>query len=105
MDKQVIKDYEILVKTGEQYSDDSIYVDEMTTDISATSEELLASIESMIKTINEVSNATNESAAGTMNIASKTIIVIEKVSEVTKFVNSSKESSESLIKMVEQFKV
>lgn len=105
IDKQVLKDYETLVKIGEQYNIDAEFVDELVTDFSATSEQLSASIQDMIKTINEVTIAANEGAEGTTNIAQKSMVVVENADKVMKQADISKESSEILINMVKKFKL
>lgn len=105
IDKQVIKDYETLVETGEQYSTDAEYVSELVTDFSATSEELMASIQNMLKAIDEVSVSANEGAAGTTSIAQKSSVVVQNAEEMVRLKESVKTSSEKLIKMVSTFKV
>lgn len=54
VDKQVMRDYDAMQQTGFQYSDDARYVEELVTDLSATTEQLLASIQSMLSAIGEV---------------------------------------------------
>jgi len=105
IDKQVLKDYHTFVEIGEQYNKDAEFVDELVTDFSATAEQLSASTQDMIKTIGEVVSATNDGAEGTTNIAHKTMTVVEKVDEVMKQADISKESSDTLIKLVEKFKL
>jgi len=102
---QVIKDYDSMVATGEQYYKDAEYVNSLVTDFSATAEELAASIQNMIKAINEISTANNEAASGTQNIAQKTTNVSEEASTVVKLASLTKESSEKLMQMVSRFKV
>ncbi len=103
IDKQVIKDYETLVETGELYSKDATYVSELVMDFSATSEELLASIQNILKAINEVNLAANEGATGTSEIAKKSMVVVEKADEVVKLNESAKRSTDKLLKVVSTF--
>lgn len=105
IDKQVIRDYEIMVKTGEQYNQDAEFVDNLVADFSATAEELTASIQEMTKVIEEIAIAANEGAEGTTNIAQKSIMVLTKANEVMKQADVSKESSDNLMKMVSIFTV
>ncbi len=105
IDKQVLKDYEAMVKIGEQYDKDAEFVDSLVTDFSATAEELTASIQEMTKVIEEIAIAANEGAESTTNIAQKASMVVEKSDEVMKQADISKESSDNLIKMVSKFKV
>lgn len=105
IDQQVVRDYEMLVKSGEQYSDDAQTVDSLVIDLSATSEQLLASMQNMTKAINEITSATNEGAAGTTNIAAKSTSIVEKASEIIRQTTGAKESTDRLIGMVSKFKV
>jgi len=105
VDLHVIKDYETLVQTGEQYSKDAQFVDNLVSDFSATSEELLAAIQDIGKAINEVTSAANEGAIGSENIAKKSTVVVEKANQVLKQTDSVQVSSNNLINMVAKFKV
>ena len=53
---EVTADYEVFMDVGNKYSEDSEYVDNLMTDFSATTEELLSSIHSMTEVISEVAN-------------------------------------------------
>ena len=105
IESQVIKDYDSLVHTGEQYYEDAEYVSTMVTDFSATSEELAASIQNMIKIINEISIANNEAASGTQNIALKSSSIFEKAKSISDMASSTKDSLEMLLKMSSEFEV
>ena len=105
IDKQVLKDYETLVRIGDQYKKDAEFVDQLVTDFSSTSEQLSSSITEMIKTIDEVTSAANEGAEGTMNIANKNVTVVVKSDGVMKQADISMESSEHLVKLVKKFKL
>ncbi len=105
IDKQVIKDYDTMVTIGENYSNDADYINDLVSDFSATTEELMASIRNMLKAITEVAAAANEGASGTANIAEKTALVVEKANEVSRLSEESRESSESLLRMTEVFKM
>ena len=105
IDKQVIKDYETMVKTSEQYNKDAEFVDNLVSEFSATSEELTASMQEMTKVIEEIAIAANEGAEGTTNIAMKSNMIVEKSDAVMQQANKSKESSDNLNKMVSKFKV
>lgn len=105
VDKQVITDYDNMVQTGEQYNNDSMYMDSLVTDFSAVSEELLASIQEITTAITGVTNAANDGAAGTTNIAEKTTTITKKASEILEQAQHAKDSSNNLINMVSKFKV
>ncbi|MDF2986426.1 MAG: Methyl-accepting chemotaxis protein [Eubacterium sp.] len=105
IDKQVISDYDMLVRTGEQYSTDAENVDSMVTEFSATSEQLLASIHSVLKSIEEMSLATNENAKGITNIASRTSEMVDLSTVVVNKSSNSKQNAERLLELVGKFKI
>lgn len=101
----VMKDYESMVDTGEQYCKDAGYIEELVTDFSATSQEVTASVQSLIQAINEISLSNNEAAGGAQNIAQRTVEVADKSSNVVQITNVVKASSEKLSELVSRFKV
>ena len=105
MDSRVLKDYETLVRTGEQYSEDAIFIDDLVSDFSDTAERLNDSISRIVQMINEISNATSEGADGSTNIAEKSIDIANSINELVLQANLTKESSERLWKEVQAFKV
>lgn len=105
IDKQVMSDYDYLVNASEQNSQNSLSINEMVTDFSATSEELLASVQNMAKAINEIATASNDGAHGATNIAQETSNISQMSNDAMKLVESAKEKSDSLIKSVSRFKV
>ena len=105
IDKKVLNDYENLVTTSEQYSQSSNSINDMVTDFSATSEELLASIQNMAKAIDEIACAANEEAQGSSNIAQEAVQIKQMSNEVIKMAESAKGKSDSLVETVSSFKV
>ncbi|WNS41604.1 methyl-accepting chemotaxis protein [Paenibacillus sp. MMS20-IR301] len=105
MDNQVLKDYDSMQETGERYSEDAKYLDELVTDFSATSEQLLASIQSMLTAISETGSATNEGAEGAGVIAAEAEQIIGKSGSIVAEMEEIKLSSAQLLKAVSRFKV
>lgn len=105
IDQRVLKDYDTLVDTSEQYSQSSASINDMVMDYSASSEELFASMQNMVKAIEELTTASNEEAQGAYNIAQEASSIAMKSSEVITLAESAKVKSESLIKAVSLFKV
>lgn len=103
--ERVVPDYLKLVKTGEQYNSDSEKFDELVSELSETSEHLLASIYDISTALNEVSNATNEGANGIVNIAMKTGDIVKLSNNVIELSNKSKESTDKFVEMVAKFKI
>jgi methyl-accepting chemotaxis protein len=105
VDRQVIKDYEELVQTGEKYSNDAEFIDSLISNFSKTSEELKASIKDVMNAINGVAISANDGATDTTNIAQKTSIIVEKADEVLQQTKNVKESSKTLKGLVSKIKV
>jgi len=105
IDKEVLNDYDQLVATSETYSKNSAKINDMVTDFSATSEELLASIQSMVKAIDEITHSVNDGAQGAASIAQEASEIAQMSNDVIKMAEGAKESSEALIKTVSSFKV
>jgi methyl-accepting chemotaxis protein len=105
IDKKVLNDYEGLVKTSERYNEHSLVISDIVTDFSATSEELLASIQNMVNAITQITTAANEEAVGATNIAQKTALIVNMAENVVNLASKSNDKSESLIKIVKQFKI
>lgn len=103
--EDVNKDYDSMLESAEQYSSDANTVGELVSDLSATTEELLASIHNMMEAINEITHATNEGANGTTNIAQKASEVVITSDKVLRQADLSKESADRLLEVVAKFKV
>lgn len=103
MDQQVLQDYNSMQETGRQYSEDAKYIDELVTDFSATSEQLLASIQSILTAISETSSATNEGAEGAGSIAAQAEQIIGKSGGIVAEMEEIKHSSAQLLTTVSRF--
>lgn len=104
-DETVLKDYDSLVSTGESYGEDGVFVDNMVSEFSATSEELTATIGGIIKAIEEVSTTVNSGAIETQEISQKMIEIVKMQAEVNNQMNNSILNTELLKKAVEKFTV
>ena len=94
-----------MLEVADAYKEDASYMDELITEFSATSEELLASIENMIVSVNEVAQASSEGAIGTGDIAEKIANITDKSAEVTEQVEKSRESSVQLKEEISSFRI
>ncbi|MDF9844614.1 MULTISPECIES: methyl-accepting chemotaxis protein [unclassified Paenibacillus] len=104
MGGQVRKDYDSMQETGQRYSEDAMYIEELVTDFSATSEQLLASVQSMLTAIAETSSATNEGAEGAGSIAVQAEQIISKSGGIVAEMEDIKHSSALLQQAVARFK-
>ncbi|HHV64849.1 MAG TPA: methyl-accepting chemotaxis protein [Peptococcaceae bacterium] len=105
IDKKVLSDYESLVRTSEQYSENSTVINDIVMEFSSTSEELLASMQNMVEAITQISTAANDQAGGATNIAQETTAVVQMANHVKQLAMDANEKSESLIKLVKQFQI
>ena len=105
IDTKVINDYKTMVEIGEQYYNDAASIQNLVTEFSSTSEELLASIQNMVKAINEVATSNSEEAQGTQNISQKALDVMDRASNISKLMHAAKQSSECLAESVSRFKI
>ncbi|KHD36624.1 chemotaxis protein [Clostridium acetobutylicum] len=105
VEEEVNNDYRTMLEATDQYKLDADLVNEIVSDFSATSEELLSSIQNMVMTMNSVAEATNEGAIGTGNIAEKVASIVNRANELVKIIDSTNEGSDNLYKMVSKFNV
>lgn len=101
--EDITDSFHSFIEVADAYNEDAAYVDELVTDFSAISEELLASIDGVTQSINDVSKAANEGALGTGEIAERCANVAEKSSEILGVVNTAGGTSEQLKASVEKF--
>ncbi|RII32786.1 methyl-accepting chemotaxis protein [Clostridium chromiireducens] len=102
---QVMKDYNKLVDTGEQYRNDAIVFNELVSVIGEISDELINSTGDIITAIDEVAEATNEGATGTTLIANKSNEVVNLTEEVVGQTQKTKECADKLLEVVSIFKI
>lgn len=105
VDKKVIPDYELSIKSAEHYNKDADTVNNAMLEFSVTAEQLNASIEGISKAISEVANTIGEGASGINNIAEGTNIIVEKVNIIEKSVEDNKSSAKTLTAIVNKFKL
>ena len=105
VDQDVVESFALFEQMADDYNADATKVNELVSDFSATSEELLASINSISEAIDGITLASNDSAAGTTNIAQKTVSIVNESSEVMKSAKVAEQSAEELRKNVDNFKI
>ena len=100
---EMMAGYEDFLKVGNIYSQDSEYVDNLMTDFSATTEEILSSIQSMTQVISELAKTSNEGARETSENAESAMNIKMQSNEVSALVKKSKESTMNLEEEVKKF--
>ncbi len=101
----VINDYEMIVKTGEQYSEDAIKINNITTDFSNISNKITISMNDVVKSIDDISASSTELASGTNNITENMHIISNNSDNVVKTVKDVTTNTNRLIDTVSNFKI
>ncbi len=105
VENDIRSDYQRMLDVAAKYYEDAQYFDDLVTEFSATSEELLASTESVVIAIDGVATAASESASGTTDIATKMAESTAKANEVMEQVVKTREEADSLKKETQKFKL
>lgn len=105
LENQVLGDYEKQLLAMEQYSKDAGFFSDMSTDLSATTEELTASVHDMMRAIHEVTNATNESAKDATNMSSRISEAYDKLGQLVELVSGNSQATASMAELVDRFSV
>lgn len=103
--EDVTKYFDYFLRVADAYNEDAAYVDELVTDFSAISEELLASIDGVLQSISDVSKAANEGALGTSEIAERSATVADRSSRLLEVVKNVGATAEELKLHVEKFTI
>jgi methyl-accepting chemotaxis protein len=105
VDTKVVKDYEVLVQTSEQYHDDADTIENMVSTIKSSTTQLYESIQYIRKAIEEVTTATSESSRGATDIAEKSSSIALKSNQVLEQTQKNKEIIDHLNGMIQFFKI
>ena len=105
IENEVVEGYTKLVQTGENYDNDSIFVKNLVSDLSATSEELLASITTVSEAITGISNSSNDGAQDTTIATERIFKITDKANNVKEESDSIKESADRLKNQVSKLKI
>ena len=103
VDTDIVESFNNFEKMADDYNLDAEKINDLVSDFSATSEELVASITNITQAIDGISSASNDSAAGTTNIAQKTVSIASGSAEVMKGAKDAESSAEELRKNVNNF--
>ncbi|MCR5587263.1 MAG: methyl-accepting chemotaxis protein [Lachnospiraceae bacterium] len=105
LDSNILKDYNTLVKTGEQYNKDATEMDAIVTEFKAVTADLKLKIEKMIAAINDVARSNNESAKGTGEIAENANSVVNSANEVVNYTNETLDCTRKLDEVAGVFRL
>ena len=90
-------------KMADDYNMDASNINDLVSDFSATSEELVASISNITQSIEGITAASNDSATGTTNIAQKTVVIVKGSEAVMNGAKTAEASAAELRKNVNNF--
>lgn len=82
MKERILPDYELLEKSGEQYLNDSVTVDDMMKDIREGMEEISETMQSVTESNNGIANNVQESAQSVVEVVSDTTTLAENMKEI-----------------------
>lgn len=82
MKERILPDYELLEKSGEQYLNDSVTVDDMMKDIREGMEEISETMQSVTESNNGIANNVQESAQSVVEVVSDTTTLTENMKEI-----------------------
>lgn len=101
----VSQDYGMFLKVADDYSGDAEYVNDLVTDFSAVSQELLASVEAVASSIGDVGTATTESTTGVVAIATSSNDLSARSGDILENIRNVNEVAAALKEMVEHFQL
>lgn len=104
VDTKVIKDYGVLVQTGEQYYTDANTIENMVAEIKNSSIQLNESISYIRRAIDEITIASQEGSKGSSEIAEKSTSIFHKTNEVLDQANRNNEIANALNDFIKFFK-
>lgn len=105
MDNKVIKDYGVLVKTGEQYNTDANIIEQMVEEIKNSATQLNESIGYIRRAIDEVTVASQEGSKGSAEIADKSTSIFHKTNQVLEQTNKNMEVAKKLNELIQFFQI
>ncbi|HEX9059426.1 MAG TPA: methyl-accepting chemotaxis protein [Clostridia bacterium] len=105
IENKILNDYKILIGVSEQYSRDALFFNDMSTDLSSTSQELMATVENVVQGINEITDNSSNATSSICDISEKIVIVSNEASNTTMQSEAVKQSAKRLDNLVRRFTV
>ena len=105
LENDVSNDYEMMVDAVNSYRQDGHSLNNIISDLSATSEELSATINEISNSMKEISITVEDSTAATGNIAEKNMNMVEAINTINNIMERNQEVSNKLEEIVSQVKL
>ena len=103
MQSKIIPDYELLVKTSQEYDQDADYYNELSSTLNELSEMTLTSIKEIVSAVDEVAAASTQGAMGVTDVAERVSNVVYKSSDVVSLAKNANDSAGRLKSDVSTF--
>ncbi len=100
----VTADYSKMLHATDAYSDDAFYVRDMTLELNATAEQLMASIQTIIETIGTVTQSVQDGAGNTALVAEQGNEISVSADTIVSNMEQTQQTSNDLEGLVSQFK-
>lgn len=105
INEKVSEDYNKLAKTGEDYRQDAVKMDDLINNFTGSIEQMTKSIEETSKAIEAIATSTEQVASGAQNISQNMGEIALATESVAQVIQSQAEMSEKLNKMAQRFKI
>ncbi len=105
IDDTVLKDYDGMGHTAEQYKQDADYVKEWARRSNERANNLSKSIHTMTSAMEEIARATHEGALGNTSIAEKVAMMAENAHNILERMQESEKDARRLMEQIERFKI
>lgn len=103
VDTKVLKDYDVLVQTGENYDIDAKTVDTLMKEFTKTAEYLKVTMEQVSIAIDGVANVIDQSSKGVSDVSNHSATLVENVKEISKMMKYSLITVDYMNKTIEKF--
>ena len=104
MEEGILPEFEKFVETGEQYREDSAYIENVMNDFSAKTEQLNISVAEIAGSIDSITSAIAEGAKGVNGTAESTQVLVEDIYNISLHMDKNHEIAGDLKKETEIFK-
>lgn len=105
IDNQVIKDYDSMIEIGNKYQTDSVTINDIMMDLSATSEEIYSSIDAIQTLVSDVSNNISNSTKGIYNISESAVRLSDNTDDFIRISDENAKVIQKLKSLIQEIKI
>lgn len=105
IDNQVIKDYDSMIEIGNKYQTDSVTINDIMMDLSATSEEIYSSIDAIQTLVSDVSNNISDSTKGIYNISESAVRLSDNTDDFIRISDENAKVIQKLKSLIQEIKI